>query len=175
MLAQCLDQRLAGNLTHRHLLFPVLARLALAAGDAATATATVQVALEEAESEWLLVPSAALQKAAVGHCRGLMLGHPGPVLAAAAHYGSAGRPVDRAQALEDAAVLLAGHGELMAAQRAFDTAAGLYNKLRALWDMRRADARLSTYGIRRSGDAGCSGQSAGRRRPRRRRQRSPIS
>jgi hypothetical protein len=170
VLAQCLGQRLAGYPTHRHLLSPVLARLALAAGDAATVTATAQMALEEAESGQL-----PLHKAAAGHCRGLIIGHPGPLLAAAAYYGPAGRPVDRAHVLEDAAVLLARHGELIAAQRALDTAAGLYNEFRASWDLRRADARLSSYGIRRSGAAGRPGQPAGGRRSRLRRRSMPIS
>lgn len=158
VLAQCLDQRLARNLTHRHLLFPVLARLALAAGDTATATATLQAALEETPSGRLPAQRTAAQTTAARHCRGLIEGHPSPLLAAATYYRSAGRPVDRAQVLEDAAVLLARHGQLVAAQRAFDTAAGLYNEFRALWDLCRADARLSLYGIRPS-------EAAGRLRP----------
>jgi DNA-binding CsgD family transcriptional regulator len=121
-----------------------LTRLALAAGDTATAAAAAQGAAEEAARGPLPVITAA-----AGHCRGLMAGDPGPVLAAASYYESAGRPFDRAQALEDAAVLLAGRGDLPAGRRAFSDAARLYADLGAAWDLRRADTRLRRYGIRR--------------------------
>jgi tetratricopeptide (TPR) repeat protein len=150
LLAQCLDRRLTRDLTHRHLLFPVLTRLALAAGDTATASASVQAALEETPSEQLPAQMTAAQMTAAAHCRGLIEGGTGPLLAAAAYYRSAGCLVDRAQVLEDAAVLLARQGQMVAAQRAFDIAAGLYNGFGASWDLCRADARLSFYGIRPS-------------------------
>jgi DNA-binding NarL/FixJ family response regulator len=70
------------------------------------------------------------------------------VLAAAAYYESAGRPADRAAALEDGAVLLAGRGDPSAARHALGEAAGLYRALGAAWNLRRAQARLSGYGIR---------------------------
>jgi DNA-binding CsgD family transcriptional regulator len=143
VLAQCLDRRVAENMTHRNLLLPVLARLALAAGDAAAATAAAQAARQEAERQ-----PRPVKMAAAGHCRGLVDGDPVPLLTAAAHYDSAGRPPDRAQVLEDAAVLLARHGEMAAARRAFSSAASLYGELRAAWDLRRADARLRRDGIR---------------------------
>ncbi len=78
-----------------------------------------------------------------------MDGDPGPVLAAAGYYESAGRPLDRAQALEDAAALPAARADLAAARRAFTGAARVYADLGAEWDLRRADARLRRYGIRR--------------------------
>jgi DNA-binding CsgD family transcriptional regulator len=72
------------------------------------------------------------------------------VLAAVAYYESAGRPLERAQALEDAAMLLAGRGDLPAARRAFSEAVAIYQGLGADWDIRRAAARLNRYGIRPS-------------------------
>jgi DNA-binding CsgD family transcriptional regulator len=71
------------------------------------------------------------------------------VLTAAGYYQQAGRPLDQAQSLEDAAALLAGRGELAPARQAFTTAARVYRQLGAEWDLRRADARLRRYGIRR--------------------------
>jgi DNA-binding CsgD family transcriptional regulator len=144
VLAQCLHPGFAEDMTDRYLLLPGLTRVALAVGDASTAAAAAQAAADEAERE----PMAA-RTAAADHCRGLVAGDPEPVLAAACYHESAGRPFDRAQALEDAAVLLAGTGNEPAARRAFGEAARLYAGLGAAWDLRRADTRLRRYGIRR--------------------------
>ncbi len=145
VLAQILDPRFAAGMQHRYLLLPVLTRLALAAGDVRTAAAAAQAAAQEANRDPLLVKTAA-----AGHCRGLVDSDPGPLLAAAASYQSVGRPFNRAQALEDAAVLLAEGGDPTAARRTFSDAAQLYADLGAAWDLRRADTRLRHYGIRRS-------------------------
>jgi len=144
VLARCLDPEFAEDMPDRYLLMPVLVRLAVAAGDGATAAVATRAAAEEAEREPLPVKSAV-----AGWCRGLVAGDPGPVLAAASYYESAGRPLGRAQILEDAAVLLAGRGDLAAARPAFREAARIYGDLSAVWDLRRADARLRRYGIRR--------------------------
>jgi len=143
-LAPCLDPEVAEDMQERYLLLPLLTRLALAAGDTATAGAAAQGAAAEAARGPLPVKTAAAR-----HCRGLADGDPEPVLAAAAYYDSTGRTFDRAQALEDAAVLLAGKGDRTAARRAFSDAAQLYLRLGAAWDLRRADARLRRYGVRR--------------------------
>jgi DNA-binding CsgD family transcriptional regulator len=144
VLAQILDPGAAAQMRHRYLLLPLLTRLALAVGDNDTAAAAAQAAAQEAARE-----PAPVKTAAAGHCRGLLNGAPGPLLAAAATYNSAGRPFDRAQALEDAAVLLAGRGDLPAARRALTDAVHLYRELGAAWDVSRADARLRRYGVRR--------------------------
>jgi DNA-binding CsgD family transcriptional regulator len=144
VLAQCLEPDIAYEMEDRHLLLPSLTRQVMAAGDAATATAAAQAAAEEAGRCPLPVKTAA-----AGHCRGLVDGDPGRLLAAAAYYQSAGRLFYRAQALEDAALLLADQGSLPAARRAFTGTARLYDDLGAAWDLRRADARLRRYGIRR--------------------------
>ena len=71
------------------------------------------------------------------------------MLSAAALYQTTSRPFNRAQALDDAAVLLADRGDLPAARRAHASAARHYQDLGAAWDLRRADAQLRRYGIRR--------------------------
>jgi DNA-binding CsgD family transcriptional regulator len=154
VLAQCLAPGFAEDMTDRYLLLPELTRVALAVGDAATAAAAARAAADEAERE----PMAARTSAA-GHCRGLVNGDPAPVLDAAAYYERTARPLARAQALEDAAALLAGQGDAPEARKAFGEAARLYADLGAAWDLRRADARLRRYGIRR-------GRGRGRRRTR---------
>jgi len=83
------------------------------------------------------------------HCRGLVTGDPGPVLAAAGYFETAGRVRERGAALEDAAVLAARRGELAVARRALASAMLAYEELGASWDIRRASARLRPFGIRR--------------------------
>ncbi|HEV2372155.1 MAG TPA: AAA family ATPase [Streptosporangiaceae bacterium] len=144
VLARCLDPDMTADMHDRYVLLPQLARAAQAAGDAATAAAAAKAAGEEAELAQLPVCAAAAQ-----WCQGLAERDPEPVLAAAGYYESAGRPVDQAQSLEDAAWLLAERGRVPAARRAFLTAAELYLKLGAAWDLQRAEARLHGYGIRR--------------------------
>jgi DNA-binding CsgD family transcriptional regulator len=150
-LAQILDPSLAADMPELYKLFPVLARLALSAGDTATAAAAAQAAAEEAQR----APQP-VRAACADLCRGLVDGDPEPALAAAGYYESAGRPFDRAQALEDAAALLAArsdpasaHSDLSASRRAFRIAARIYRDLGAEWDLRRVDARLRHYGINR--------------------------
>jgi DNA-binding CsgD family transcriptional regulator len=144
VLVPCLDPGYAAYMPDRFVVLPTLVRLALAAGDAATAAAAAEMAAADAEREPLPV-----RTSAAGCCRGMAGGDPGPVLAAAAYYESSGRPLERAQALEEAAVLLAGRGDRPAAGRAFRAAAGVYLGLGAMWDLRRAEARLRPHGIRR--------------------------
>jgi len=76
-------------------------------------------------------------------------GDPTRLLAAAESYRSVGRPFVLAKALEDAAVLLGGRGDLPAARTAYKEAVEQYTGLRADWDLLRADTRLRPYGIRR--------------------------
>jgi len=143
VLLPSLDRTVARDMTYRYLFFPALVRLALVTGDAATAAAAAQAAAREAERESLPVKTAAADS-----CRGLLDGDSGALLAAAAYYKSASRPLERAQALEDAAVLLAGRGDLQPARQAFGDAVELYRGLGAQWDIRRATSRLRRYGVR---------------------------
>src|SRR6202050_1719901 len=81
-------------------------------------------------------------------CRGLLTGDPGPVPAAAEYFGGAGRVLERGAALEDAAVLAARRGDLAAARRGLAGAVAEYQVLGAGWDIRRAGARLRSFGVR---------------------------
>src|SRR5271170_4280318 len=92
-------------------VLPMLTRREVAAGDTATVTAAWAAAIE-AEQE---SPSLPIRTAACDYCRGLVAADPAPLLTAADSYRSSGRPLDRAQALEDAAVLLARRGDAQAA------------------------------------------------------------
>jgi DNA-binding CsgD family transcriptional regulator len=144
VLAPVLEPGFAADMPELYKLLPTLVRLALTAGDTATAAAAAQAAEEEAERGPLPVRSAAAR-----WCGGLAAGDPEPVLAAVDYYQEAGRPLERALALEDAAVLLAGRDELARARAAFRDATRVYQGLGAAWDLRRADARLRRYGIHR--------------------------
>ena len=142
VLAACLAPGAAMRMPARHLLLPPLVRLALAAGDADTAAAATRAAADEAEREPLPVKGAVAD-----HCRGLLNADLAPVLAAAAYHASAGRPLRRAEALTDAAVLLAGQGGTVPARDWFDEAVGLYQGMGARWAIRSAAARVRGYGI----------------------------
>jgi len=148
-LAACLAPDAAVRMPARHLLFPVLVRLALAVGDTETAAAAARAASDEAEREPLPVKGAVAD-----HCRGLLTADLAPVLAAAAYHGSAGRPLRRAEALTDAAVLLAGRGGTAPARDWFDEALGLYRGMGARWAVRSASARLAAYGVHPRPDGG---------------------
>jgi DNA-binding CsgD family transcriptional regulator len=143
VLADCLDAAVAEDMLDRYLLLPTLARISLAAGDMGMVAAAARSAAEESVREPLPVKAAA-----AGWCQSLADGDPGRVLEAAAYYQAAGRSWDWAQALEDAAVLLAAGGDLAEARRAHNSAVSLYRDLGATWDLRRAGARLRPYGIR---------------------------
>ncbi len=133
----------------RHQWLPYAARLALAAGDRATAREALAVCEEEAEKE--VRPARA--SAAAAHCRGLLTDDPDPVLAAADHYRSVGRVVECAAALEDAGVLLAAVDRAEEASAAFAEAVELFGALSARWDVRRAEGRRRAAGVRRTGRA----------------------
>jgi DNA-binding CsgD family transcriptional regulator len=133
----------APMIMHRYLLLPDLVRLALANGDAEAAAAAARAAAQDADREPLPVKTAAADR-----CRGLVDGDPAPVLAAAVYYESASRPLERAQSLEDAAVLLARGHDLPGARRASAEAVVIYRGLGARWDITRSQARLRSYRIR---------------------------
>jgi len=76
------------------------------------------------------------------------------VLAAAAYWDTAGEPLQRAAALEDAAALAAAAGDRARARTALASARKLYGELGARWAVRRAESRLRALGVggARSGD-----------------------
>ena len=143
VLAPCLDPDVADVLVDVYELLPALTRLAVMAGDAAVTAAALAVAQREGQE-----PAERILSVVADYCQGLVAGDPAPLLDAAGFYHAVSRPLERAQMLEDAAILLAARGDIQAAQTAFTDAARLYEALRARWDIERAGARLSRYGIR---------------------------
>ncbi len=129
---------------HAELLHPRLVRLALAVGDQNTA----QIALERMRQANTANATATTQ-AAVCQCDALLGGEPEPLLAAIDEARKADFPIFLAEALEDAAAVLAGRAALDGAQEALGEAVEIYTALGADWDVRRADARLRALGLRR--------------------------
>ncbi|HEU4425295.1 MAG TPA: AAA family ATPase [Pilimelia sp.] len=134
-----------GHTLLRHQWLPDIVRLALEVADATTARAALAMCEVEAARE----STPARATAALARCRGLVDGDATAVRRAADHYRAVGRPVELAYALEDAAVLHARQGEAAAARCCLDEAIELYTRLRAGWDIRRAETRLRRYGVRR--------------------------
>jgi DNA-binding CsgD family transcriptional regulator len=132
------------DLYERHLWLPDLVRLALAAGAEALAGAAVAAAEADAAAEPLPRWISAARRA-----RAVFEGDAEGLLAIAAQLSVAGYPLILAQAYEEAAVLLARAGDATGARGALTDAVRGYLELGAAWDVRRADARLRAYGVRR--------------------------
>jgi DNA-binding CsgD family transcriptional regulator/tetratricopeptide (TPR) repeat protein len=133
------------EMTLTHQWMPDLVRLALAIGDPDTALVAARACEAEAAAE----TRSARAAAASLRCRGLLEADPGPLLEAVDHYRAAGPAVELAAAVEDLAVVLAGHGREADARAALDEAVSLYEGMQAQWDIRRAEGRLRAHGIRR--------------------------
>ena len=144
ILSAALDPEIAPENPGRYILLSPLARAAFEQADEATLAAVAAAAQMEAEKAGLPV-----RAAVADHCRGLMTGDPGLVLAAADYFGAAGRVIDHGYALEDAAVLAARRGDLTAARHALGAAVTAYQVLGAEWDIHRAGTRLRPLGVRR--------------------------
>ncbi|TDV42214.1 helix-turn-helix transcriptional regulator [Actinophytocola oryzae] len=148
---QALD-RLSTLLEHSHVpgqrtrqeLMPHLVRLALSVGDRHLADAVVAMCQADADAAPQTDRIAAAQC-----CQALRDGDAEGLLAAGRRYGEHGWPLQRALALEEAAVLLAQDGEPGRARTAFTDALNAYHGLGATWDLRRVEARLRPFGIRR--------------------------
>ncbi len=131
-------------LTGHHGWLPDLARLAMSVGDEDRARLALRMCLAEAEREH--TPA---RLAAAARCQGLVTGAPEPVLTAADHYRSAGRRLELAWTMEDAAALLGARGRLAEARAALYSALAAYTDMGAAWDVRRAESRMRPFGIRR--------------------------
>ena len=83
------------------------------------------------------------------YCQGLLDHDPAQLLAAAARYEDAGRPLPRAKALEAAAHEFVGHGDRVEARAAFTKAVEVYTGLGAAADAARLQATFRAHGIRR--------------------------
>jgi DNA-binding CsgD family transcriptional regulator len=119
-----------------------LIRLALAQGDRAAAEAAAAACQSAPGSAVDLIVTATC-------CRAMLADEPVQLLAAAHEYDKIGYVLHRGWALEEAATRLAQNGDQTAAQTAFRDAVQAYAAVGAAWDIRRADARLRPWGIRR--------------------------
>jgi DNA-binding CsgD family transcriptional regulator len=146
-LLESMDRDVSGEFRElspdRCLWLPEVVRLALAAGDRATAGQATRACAAEAERN----PLPGTRIAAL-HCRGLVDADPDTLRAAADAYRELEVPLFCAPALESAAVLLAERNDTTAARRAYTDALRGYADLDAAWDIRRAEARLRPFGIR---------------------------
>ncbi|MEV6179433.1 AAA family ATPase [Streptomyces sp. NPDC052015] len=142
-LSHLLDRR-PGEMTLIHQWLPAFVRLALAVDDRSAGAAALEACRAEAAAEQ--VPARAA--AAADWCAGLHEGDPALLRSAVDHYRAAGVPVELAGALEDLAVVLAGRGSTTECKAALAEAVDLYSGFGAVWDVRRAEARLREYGIR---------------------------
>ncbi|MGM1065043.1 BTAD domain-containing putative transcriptional regulator [Saccharothrix sp. Mg75] len=138
VLGGMLDAKYA-QMMLRHQWLPDLVRLALDEGDRATARAAVEACEVEAarETRPLRAATAALR------CRALLEDDPDGMARVVARYRSVGRLFELAQAGEDHAVLLGRAGRAEEAAVALDEAVGLYRRMGALWDVRRAATRAA--------------------------------
>jgi DNA-binding CsgD family transcriptional regulator len=134
-----------GEMTLLHQWLPDLVRLALTVGDQRMAQAAAQACQDEAAAE----TTPARAAAASLRCRGLLESDPDPLRQAVAHYRAIGPAAELPAALEDLAVVLAGHSRDDEARATLNEAIDLYDSLQARWDIRRATNRLRPYGVRR--------------------------
>jgi DNA-binding CsgD family transcriptional regulator/tetratricopeptide (TPR) repeat protein len=132
------------DLFDRYLWLPDLVRLALATGDVGLARAVRATADADERAQPLPRRTAAARRV-----RAMLDGDPAALLALAGEYQRARDPLSAGQAREEAAVLIAAGGDLPAARAALSDGVAGYRDLGAEWDVRRADARLRRYGVRR--------------------------
>jgi DNA-binding CsgD family transcriptional regulator len=144
VLAAILPRR-DGEMTLIHQWLPDLVRLAMAAGDRLIA----RTATRASEAEAALETQPARAAAASWQCRGLLESDPAPLREAVARYRQTGPAGQLPTALEDLAAALAERGEEDEARATLNEAVSLYEGLQARWDIRRAEGRLRSYGIRR--------------------------
>jgi DNA-binding CsgD family transcriptional regulator len=120
-------------------------RLALQVGDLSTAGVIAGRAADLAAA----TPEVPRLQAHALYCSGLLDREASQLLAAAEHYGEAGRPLYQAKALEAAARQLVAVGESSQARAAFTDAVEVYTALGAAADIARIQAEFRAHGIRR--------------------------
>ncbi|NJP31931.1 ATP-binding protein [Micromonospora thermarum] len=137
-------ERGPGEMTLTHQWLPDVVRLALTVDDRTTALVALRVSGAEADAE----QQPARAAAAHHRCRGLYDGDAESLRTAVSHYRESGTTVELAGSLEDLAVVLARRDD-PEARGALHEAAETYRELGAVWDVRRAEARLRELGVRR--------------------------
>jgi DNA-binding CsgD family transcriptional regulator/tetratricopeptide (TPR) repeat protein len=132
------------DLFDRALWLPDLVRLALAVGDADLAHVAVATAESDAKAQPL-----PLRLAAARFTRAVLDGDAPTLLDLSDGYRRGGAPLAAGQSAEEAAVVLARAGDRPGARGAAGLAVAAYRELGAEWDIRRADARLRQFGVKR--------------------------
>jgi DNA-binding CsgD family transcriptional regulator len=132
------------ELYDRHQWLPDLVRLALAVNDRELARAAVAAAEIDAADEPLPRRLVAARRA-----RAVLDRDVPALLAAADDYRALSIPLSVGHTCEEAAVLLAQTGDTTGARAPLAEAVRMYLELGAAWDIRRLDARLRPYGVRR--------------------------
>jgi DNA-binding CsgD family transcriptional regulator/tetratricopeptide (TPR) repeat protein len=123
----------------------LLARIAVAAGDARLATSAAAAAGERAR----LNPGVASIAGAAAHAEGLVLDDTDHLAAAVKWFEQAPRPLALASALEDAGKALAAHGDREEGLPLLGRALELYARAGASWDAGRVRRRLRALGVHR--------------------------
>ncbi|MFE3782246.1 BTAD domain-containing putative transcriptional regulator [Amycolatopsis sp. NPDC059090] len=137
-LAPIIDERYSPMML-RHQWLPDAVRIGLQLGE----TTIAKRALDMCETEAAREVYPARAAAAAARCRALVQGDPDATLAVAQYYEKVGRPVEMAQTLEDAAVLLARAGRDGEVCDVADKALRTYGSLGANWAIRRANERIA--------------------------------
>ena len=123
---------------------PYLARIALALGDVRTASEAARVSQADA-----VVDDSPTRVLAARACRAMLDDDPDELISIAAAYHEYDWPYREADALEEAAARIAAAGDIVKARAVLTRAVLIRVALGAAWDIRRADARLREYGVRR--------------------------
>ncbi len=126
-----------------------LVRLAVAAGDRALAERAVAAAVSDARD----LPPAPHVEAYVALCRGMIDSNPEQLAAAHDVYVATGQALDALATAEELALALAERGDIERARTVFVAAADQYASMGAAVDLRRLQARLRPFGIRRGARA----------------------
>ena len=143
-LAEIVPRR-DGEMTLTHQWLPDVVRLAVTVGDRKVAQEAAEACQDEAAAETRPARAAAASL----RCYGLLESDPDRLAEAVTHYRTVGPAVELPAALEDLAVVLAGHGHEEDARSLLNEAVARYEDMQARWDIRRAEGRLRPYGIRR--------------------------
>ncbi len=146
MLADLLDP---DNPEYHHQEFLTeTARLALAAGDRATAELASSIAQSAA-----LASDTPMWATTGSICQAMLDDDPETLLIAAQHLHRAGERPFQAFVLQEAAALLARRGDVAASQAPFTRALDIYEDLGCVLDVRRIKSRLRPYGVTRGSRA----------------------
>jgi DNA-binding CsgD family transcriptional regulator/tetratricopeptide (TPR) repeat protein len=124
------------------LILPTAVRLALDADDQEFAVRAAAACPDPEQA--FLGPLAA---ACAAWCRGLLRADPADLDDAGAYFRSSGRRIELGNVLEDLAVVEARSGRLEQSRQALEEAMTVYTELGAVWDGRRAGARLRSAGL----------------------------